>query len=186
MSAPVGGGRRGCRCPGASAENDQVIQELVERAEALERQVEQARAPQAGQAQPAQPPPAHEPIAAAEPAQSKAVVLACGNEWLEQPVANRTRNSGPCPLLRSTRDSAVGNAASDAAVMTSGFCKYHKSIHFHSSRQRGQPTIRTCGQRAYVLAVRRLRAQRHGYRPGAPGSHSLGLAAPQPAAIPWI
>jgi len=56
-------------------EKDQVIQKLVERVEALERQVaalEQARAPQAGQAQPAQPPPAQAPIAAAEhPAQQQ-------------------------------------------------------------------------------------------------------------------
>ena len=50
-------------------EKDQVIQKLVERVEALERQVavlEQARAPQAGQAQPVQPPPTQAPIAAAE------------------------------------------------------------------------------------------------------------------------
>jgi hypothetical protein len=56
-------------------EKDQVIQKLVERVEALERQVaalEQTRAPQAGQAQPAQPPPAQAPIAAAEqPAQQQ-------------------------------------------------------------------------------------------------------------------
>jgi hypothetical protein len=57
-------------------EKDQVIQKLLERVEALERQVlalEQARAPQAAQEQAVQPPPAQaqvvqSPIAAAQPA----------------------------------------------------------------------------------------------------------------------
>jgi len=95
-------------------EKDQVIQKLVERVEALERQVaalEQARAPQAGQAQPAQPPPAQAPIAAAEhPAQ-------------QQPTNDATDTADATQPDNTSRFNFHGYADADFQRDVDGFTK---------------------------------------------------------------
>src|SRR5260370_39367226 len=81
--------------------------------------------------------------------QSQAVVLTCGNERLEQPAANRTRNSGPRVLYIDQHDilrlprayadlpavrhrfESVGNQVEEYAFHTRALHRYFQTLgHF--------------------------------------------------------